>query len=205
MIAALNVINPPEGLTISTPASTNPWTQVPTTDTSAGTDYVQYVYWHAISSAETELPPFFDFTFTVDSVPTVVRATGVAIIYENTCTQTTPEPCVSNEGSPILDFTSGTATASDSVSESSEINVQATGLATCAFGTSNTVVGFSSSITTPTTLKLENNNLGLNGGLSLYDRSEPSTGTDGPWSTTLTDSDTGDNVAQCVSIIPLGF
>ncbi len=206
VILTLNVLSPPAGFNDPTvPTSTNPWTLVNVT--GAGTDYLQYTYWHAISSAEAAVVPTFQFSFTTGAmVATSVRSTGVAIVYENTCTQTTPTPCFTNAMSPILDTTTGMATSADSVTETADLNVQANGIAVCAFGTSNTSVGFPTPPTSPTTLSFENGNAAHNGGLDLYDRFEPSTGTDGAWEALLGGvSQTGDNVAQCVSLIPIGY
>jgi len=197
-ILSLGVLDPPNDLTVTPPVSTNPWNLL--ASHSAGTDYAQYIYWHAISSAEALETPTFTFTFS-----TSVRATGVAIVYENTCTQTSsPSPCFSNGGSPILDLTTGTATESSSVTETSALSVQALGVATCVFGTSNSV-GFTDAPTSPTTLTLDTGNEGTNASLDLYDRRQPTTTTDGPWQATIPGGVTGDNVAQCVGIIPIGF
>ncbi len=201
VILSLNVLDPPAGLTVTPPTSTNAWNLISDTDT-AGTDYDQFVYWHAISSAEAAGVPDFVFTFN-----DAVEATGVAALYRNTCTQTTPTPCDTGtpSGNPILDQTSGNSTSANSVTETMDLDVQANGIAACVFGTSNTSVGFNTAPTSPTTLSHVNGNESINAGLDLYDRHESSTGTDGAWEALLPDSETGDNVAQCLSIIPIGF
>ncbi len=199
VILSLNVLDPPAGLTVTPPASTNTWNLISDTDT-AGTDYDQFIYWHALSSAEAAGVPNFVFTFN-----DAVESTGVAVLYRNTCTQTTPTPCVDSSGNPILDQTSGNSTSANSVTETADLNVQANGLATCVFGTSNTSVGFGTAPTSPTTLNHVNGNESINAGLDLYDRFELANGTDGAWEALLPTGETGDNVAQCLSIIPIGF
>ncbi len=197
VILSIGVLDPPAGLTVTPPLSTNSWNLIDIH--SAGTDYVQYIYWHAISGSETGSAPRFTFTFNFS-----VSATAVAVIYQNTCTQS-ESPCSTNNESPILDLTTGTETASESVSETSVINVQSGGVATCAFGTSNDEIGFEDAPTSPTMLNFQTGNDGTNAGLNLYDRRETTTTTDGPWQATLPEGATGDNVAQCVSVLPVGF
>jgi hypothetical protein len=201
------VLNPPAGFDPPhPPASSNSWNLIDTRTPAA--DYNQYIYWHVISATEALSVPSFAFSFTASGSPTTVRSTGVAIVYQNTCTQSTPTPCVSGTpiGNPIADMTTGTATGVGTVTQTADLNVLADSIATCAFGTSNTSVGFTTAPTSPTTLNLENGNSGINGGLTVFDRFETGTpNTDGAWMATLPASGTGDNAAQCVNLIPIGF
>jgi len=211
VILALNVIDPPVGFNDPVPPmSTNPWNLIGMNSAgSPSVDYMQFIYWHQVSAAEALVPPSFTFDFTegMPAMPATVRATGVAIIYRDTCTESTPTACSTGTpvGNPILDATSGTANASTTVDEISAINVLTNGLVTCAFGTSNTTNGFNTAPTLPTPLTFQNGNSGTNGGLALYARFEPMMGMDGPWIATLDGGVSGDNAAQCISIIPIGF
>jgi len=202
VIVSIGVLDPPSGLTITPPSTTiNPWYTIDTK--AAGTDYVQYIYWHAIGSDETGLAPSFKFMF--DSA---VRATGVATLYLNTCTQTTPTPCFSNSGVPYLSpVATRAAIRSNSVKKYSALNIQANGIAFCAFGSNNThgIGPVNGGTITPSGLKFNNGNSGGNAGLIEYDQFGLPANTAGPWTVKLPGSDRGDNVAQCVSVIPVGF
>jgi len=208
VIASVGVLSPPAGLVVTPPTSTNSWNLISTVSPSA--NYTQYIFWHAISAAETVGPPAFTFSFTVTAIPTAVKATGVAILYINTCTQTTsPSACFSNAGSPIKGLPgTGTAVASNSVTESAGINIQANGIGLCDFGTSNTSDGIgpvSGGTIVPSGLSFNNGNAGENAGLIIYDEFGLVAGLQGPWTGTLPGVLTADNAAQCLSIIPIGF
>jgi len=163
-----------------------------------------------IGPDETSVAPSFLFTFMQGGMASAARATGVGIVYEGSCTQTTPTACFSNAGSPIIGNTAATGTANDSatVTETTATTVQQGGVATCAFGTYNpfAFVGFTIAPTTPTLLAFVDGDEGTNAGLDLYNRQETTAiTTDGPWQATLPSSNTGDNIAQCIGIIPIGF
>ncbi|HKN02030.1 MAG TPA: hypothetical protein VJX23_16050, partial [Candidatus Binataceae bacterium] len=201
-IVSIGVLDPPAGFSITPPSTLNLWNLIDMEPVNG--DYFQQIWWHAIGSDETGSAPSFEFTF---SSP--VEATGVAILYLNTCTQTTPTPCFSNSGIPYLSpVGSGTATGSNSVTETSALTLQANGLALCAFGTSNTSVGIGGAgggTITPSGLSFNNGNSGTNAGLLIYNQFGLGAGMAGPWKATLGASETGDNVAQCLSILPIGF
>jgi len=201
VIVSIGVLDPPNGLTITPPSTTNPWYPIDTK--AAGTDYAQYIYWHAIGSDETGSAPSVEFMFN-----SAVRATGVAALYLNTCTQTTPTPCFSNSGVPYLSpVATRAAIRSNSVRKYSALNIQANGVAFCAFGSNNThgIGPVNGGTITPSGLKFNNGNSGENAGLIEYDQFGLPTDTAGPWNVKLPGGDTGDNVAQCLSVIPIGF
>jgi len=158
---------------------------------------VQLLYWHVIGSGETSVAPSFSFSFGSD----IFKATAVGINYGGTCTQDAT-PC----SNPIAAGSNGTAFASNLISSGGAITVPANGIALVAFGTTNSLAYFgesgSPSGTVSPPLQPENNNSGINAGLALYDQRELSAGSYGPFTATLPNNDTGDNVAQSISIIP---
>ena len=118
-------------------------------------------------------------------------------------------PTGSPAGNPISALTTGTATASNSVDETSSISVPANGVAVCAFGSTNTTDApglFSGGTITPNDLGTGGGSAdtGGNPGLAIYQAFGLS-GSQGPWTATLPGSQTGDNVAQCISILPVGY
>jgi hypothetical protein len=175
--------------------------QISCTTVNSPATMEQCIYWKAIGSGETSAAPSFGFGFQVSGEATVFRATGVGINYVGSCTEELP--ACSN---PISDEEEGTSVASNVVTSATPIGVPAGGVAATAFGTSDTTVFFgeagSPNGTIIPSLSNENNNSGVNAGLAFYDQFEASTGTYGPFSGTLPNNDTGDNVAQSIGIIP---
>jgi hypothetical protein len=102
----------------------------------------------------------------------------------------------------------GTAAASNSVTESSALTIHNNGIALCDFGTSNTSNGIgpvSGGTITPPGLSFNNGNASENAGLIIYDEFGLPAGMAGPWTGTLPALVIGDNAAQCLSIVPIGF
>ena len=135
-------------------------------------------------------------------------ATIVGIIYNGTCTQTMSSMCPTGSpaGNPIGALTTGTATASNSISETSATLVAANGVAVCAFGSTNVTDApglFSGGTITPNDLGTGGGSAdtGGNAGLAIYQAFGLS-GLQGPWTATLPSALTGDNAAQCISILP---
>ncbi len=212
IFVAIDVIQAPGGpglssLTVTPPATTpgHPaWNLIISTPTGSGApsnpDMVQFLYWHMLGSGEE--PASFSFSFGANTY----RATAVFIEYQNTCTEDSPTVCPTNGGNPILAQNAGTSLGSNSVSSGAAISVPQNGIAVVAFGTTNTLTSFgqsgSPSGTVLPPLVSEGSNSGINAGLAVYDKFEPNAGIDGPFTATLPNNITSDNVAQTFSIIP---
>ncbi len=187
----------PSITTPTTDATHPPWNLIASTATGSPTSMIQYLYWHVIGSGETGTAPSFTF-----GLGGTFRATGVGINYTGSCTEDAI-PC----GSPIDGLHEGTSNGNNAVSSLVDIAVPATGKAVVAFGTTNTAVFFGesgspTSGTVSTGLDLENENDAINAGLALYAKPELTAGSDGPFNATMPNGDTGDNVAQSISIFP---
>ncbi len=212
IIIAINVIQAPGGpplssLTVTPPATSlgHPaWNLISSTPTGSGApsnpDMVQFLYWHMIGSSEGV--PSFSFSFGSD----IFRATAVGGNLFGSCIEDTPTMCPTNGGNPILAQNAGTSLGSNSVNSGAAISVPKDGTLLAAFGTTNSLDFFGQSGSPPGTvlppLTSENNNSGINAGLAIYSKCEPTAGTDGPFTATLPNNDIGDNVAQTFSIIP---
>jgi hypothetical protein len=214
--------------TVTPPATTdeNPaWNLIAVTPVgSSPVDMIQYLYWHAIGSAETNFGgPRFGFALTGDGTPAnchtantpgCFRATGVAVNYNGTCTQDTPM-CPANDGSPISGSATGTSIGSNSIASSGPVSVLANGVALGAYGTDNLTDFFGqsgspsgavsdgcSSGNCASALNSENANSAINAGLVIYDQSELTDFSVGPFTGTLPNLDTGNNVFQGIGILP---
>jgi len=200
VIIAIDVLTPDGTLpTITSPPSDGvhpPFHLISATTVSNPATMEQFLYWKMVGSGETGAAPSFTFTF-----DGTFRATGVGINYNGTCTEDAV-PC----SDPISDTQIGTSVTSNAVSSLTAVNVPANGVALAAFGTTNTGTFFGES-GTPSgavipSLASENNNAGKNAGFALYDQFESSTGSYGPFTASLPNLDTGDNIAQAIGIIP---
>jgi len=115
--------------------------------------------------------------------------------------------CISNGGVPYKSPVEiGSAPASINVVGSPALTLVSNGIVSCAFGTSNTSTGFgqTGATVTPSGLGHNTGSDTINAGLDVFDEFAFSMGSFGPWTATLPGISTGDNVAQCISIIPIG-
>ena len=204
VILSIGILNPSGGLTITPPAS-GTWTLIGGGPVSPSSNYAQFLYWHTITAAEAAVNPFAP-NFTLGSA---ARATIVGIIYNNTCTETTPTACFtgSPSGNPISAETTGIIVGNNAIAPSSALTVPTNGIATCAFGSSNLTDApglFSGGTITPNDLGTGTGDAGVNAGMGIYQAFTLSGLQSPPWSATLPGVATGNNAAQCVSILPEG-